>query len=91
MKPIRYSQIWRRLTAEQKQDLAERSETTYGYLKVIACKNGRCGRHMATALTAALIDMGQLEGPPEAARAVVFPHLVTPNGQKNPLAAAVGG
>ena len=82
MKPQTYPQIWRTLTAEQKQQLAEEVETTYDYLKLIACRDGRCGLHLANAIASVFIKMGYHEGSKTEAREVFFPHLNLRNGRQ---------
>lgn len=75
MKLRTYSQVWRALSADEKQDLAIRADTTYGYLKLIACKNGVCGRHLAEAITWALILMHKVQGDSKTLRETLFPAL----------------
>lgn len=76
MKQRTYRQVWESLTADQKQILADGADTTYDYLKLIAFKNGRCGRHLATAIASAMVELGYVDnGDIKAIKDALFPHL----------------
>lgn len=76
MEPRNYQQIWRQLKPEQKLELSQKVDSTYGSLKCIAYREGRCGRHMARAIAAGLIDMGVVDGDIDTLLPVIFPDLV---------------
>jgi hypothetical protein len=74
-----FRDIWREITPEQKKELARRADSSYDYLKLIAHRNGRCGRHLAKDIARGMKSMRIIEGDIAGAVATIFPRFASSN------------
>jgi hypothetical protein len=68
-----YTQVWQLLTPEQKITLSERADCSYDYLKCVAHRKGRCGRHLARIIATELLGMSVITGSVDDQVSTLFP------------------
>lgn len=75
MKLRTFTDIWRKLDANQKKDLCSRCGAGYKYMRCVVFRES-CSRYLAKAIAAALYDMGVVDGEKENAYERVFPEQI---------------